>query len=167
MEQVSSAFAEIAAGNEQLKSLKIVSVKEVNADGSKVILVTVPYKQIKSFQNLQATFLPDLEKKLSAQVCILGQHRAFPKTPEHGRRYKAIRNYGRTLKAVREALLDDLVFPTAIVGKRVTYSTDGKQVTKVILDKHDATRVEDRLAGFAAAYNRLTGLNTVFEVAQN
>ena len=167
MEQVNAAFAEIAAGKEELKSLKLVSVKEVSSEGGKVILVTVPYKQIKSFQALQATFLGDLEKKLGAQVCILGQHRAFPKTPEHGRRYKAIRNYGRTLKSVREALLDDLVYPTAIVGKRTTYSTDGKQVLKVLLDKHDATRVEDRLSGYAAAYNRLTGLNTVFEVSQN
>ena len=167
METVKAAFGEIAAGKEELKSLEIVSVKEVKADGANVILVTVPYKQIKAFRAVQATFLPDLEKKLNAQVCILGQHRAFPKTPEHGRRYKAIRNYGRTLKAVNEALLDDLVFPTAIVGKRVHYSTDGKQLTKIILDKHDATRVEERLNGFAAAYNRLTGLKTVFEVADN
>ena len=167
MQQVTDAFNEIAAGKEELKNLKIVSVKEVKADGVNVFLVTVPYKQIKAFQAVQAAFLPELEKKLSAQVCILGQHRALPKTPEHGRRYKAIRNYGRTLKSVNEALLDDLVFPTAIVGKRVHYSTDGKQVTKVILDKHDATRVEERLAGFAAAYNRLTGLKTVFEVAEN
>ena len=164
MEQVNQAFAEIAAGKEELKSLQINSVKEINADGVKVILVTVPYKQIKTFQNFQATFITELEKKLNAQVSILGQHRAFPKTPEHGRRYKAIRNYGRTLKSVREALLNDLVFPAAIVGKRTTYSTDGKQVLKVILEKHDGG-VEERCPGYAAAYHRLTGLNTVFEVA--
>ena len=167
MEQVQSAFGEIASGHDELKSLKIISVKEVNSEGGKVLLVTVPYKQIKTFQSLQSTFHSELEKKVGSQVCILGQHRAFPKTPEHGRRYKAIRNYGRTLKSVREALLDDLVYPTAIVGKRTTYSTDGKQVLKVLLDKHDATRVEDRLSGYAAAYNRLTGLTTVFEVSEN
>ena len=164
MEQVTTAFAQIAAGNDALKSLKIVSVKEVQAEDGKIVLITVPYKQIKAFQKLQTSFIPELEKKLDAQVSILGQHRAFPKTPEHGRRYKAIRNYGRTLKSVREALLDDLVFPAAIVGKRTTYSLDGKQVLKVILERHDGG-VEERLNRYAAAYNRLTGLNTVFEVA--
>jgi small subunit ribosomal protein S7e len=166
MEQVSAVFNEIAASNEELKNLKIVNVKEVKADGVNVLLITVPYRQIRAFKANQEKIASELEKKLSTQVCILGQHRAFPKTAEPGRRYKAIRNYGRTLKAVNEALLDDLVFPTAIVGKRVRYGVDGKQVTKVILDKHDATRVEDRLAGFAAAYNRLTGLNTVFEISE-
>ncbi|EAY21471.1 40S ribosomal protein S7, putative [Trichomonas vaginalis G3] len=167
MEAVTAAFNEIAAGKQELKDLKIVSVKDIKAEGTSVLVLTVPYKQINAFHNAQAQFLPDLEKKLNAQVCIVGQHRAFPKTPEHGRRFKAIRNYGRTLRSVNDAILDDLVFPTAIVGKRIHYDVSGKQQTRVILDKHDATRVEERLNGFGAAYNRLTGLNTVFEVAQN
>ncbi|EAY21429.1 40S ribosomal protein S7, putative [Trichomonas vaginalis G3] len=166
MEAINAAFNEIAAGKPELKDLKIESVKEVKADGAAVLVLTVPYKQIKAFQAAQASFLPDLEKKLNAQICIVGKHRAFPKTPEHGRRFKAIRNYGRTLRSVNDALLDDLVFPTAIVGKRIHYDVNGKQTTRVILDKHDATRVEERLNGFAAAYNRLTGLVTVFEVSQ-
>ena len=166
-ETVTAAFNEIAAGKPELKDLKIESVKEVKSEGATVLVITVPYKQIKAFQSAQATFLPDLEKKLNAQICIIGKHRAFPKTPEHGRRFKAIRNYGRTLRSVNDAILDDLVFPTAIVGKRVHYDVNGKQVTRVILDKHDATRVEERLSGFAAAYNRLTGIVSVFEVAQN
>jgi small subunit ribosomal protein S7e len=166
MEQVSSAFAEITSGKDEYKNLKIVGVKEVDNNGSKVLLVTVPYKQITSFHNVQDKLLPELEKKLSAQVYIIGQHRAFPKVPEHGRRYRAIRPTGRTLKAVNEAVLEDLVYPTAIVGKRVHYDTKGKQVTKVILDKHDSTRVEERLSGFAASYNRLTGIKSVFEVSE-
>ena len=171
MEAVSSAFNAVVSGNEAFKAIsdvKIAGVKDVKDGGVHVVIITVPYKQIKAVRALSATLIPELEKKLDgAQAVIVGQHRAFPKTPEHGRRYKAIRNYGRTLRSVNDALLEDMVYPTAIVGKRVHYNLDGKQTTKVILDKHDATRVEERLTSFAAAYNRLTGLKTVFEVAEN
>lgn len=171
MEAVSAAFEGVISGNEAFKSLsevKIAGVKDVKEGGVHVVIITVPYKQIKAVRSLSATLIPELEKKLDgAQAVIVGQHRAFPKTPEHGRRYKAIRNYGRTLRSVNDALLEDMVYPTAIVGKRVHYDVEGKQTTKVLLDKHDSTRVEERLQSFGAAYNRLTGLKTVFEIAQN
>ena len=66
---------------------------------------------------------------------------------------------------MNEGFLDDVVFPTAIVVKKVHYDAAGRQVTHVFLDAQDRTRVEERLAGFSLAYNRLTGLSTVFEVA--
>lgn len=146
-------------------NLKITGAKKVDFDGGSVIIVVVPYKQISLYRNAQGVLIPDLEKKLEAQVIIVGKRRALPKTPLPNRRFKAIRPYGRTLRSVNECLLDDVVFPTTIVGKRIHYDSHGKQTTHVILDQNDRTRVEEKLTGFAAAYHRLTGLNTVFEIA--
>ena len=169
--QVASALDDVTAGSEpemkkSLEKLRIAGAKEHEADGVKVVIVTVPYKQIALYRQVQGYLVPELEKKLpGAQVVIVAKRRAFPKTCEKGRRYRAIRPNGRTLKAVQESLLEDVVYPTAIVSKRIHYDLKGGQTTHIFLDPSDKTRVEDRLAGFAAAYNRLTGLRTIFEVA--
>ncbi|KAH0789042.1 40S ribosomal protein S7 [Histomonas meleagridis] len=170
-QQVATAITEIKASAEEgikksMNSLKITGAKEADSNGVKVIIIEVPYKQINGYHQIQGIVIPELEKKLgNAQVVIVAKRRAFPKTPQPGRRYKAIRNAGRTLRAVHEGLLDDVVYPTAIVAKRTHYGLDGKLTTYVTLDAHDKTRVEDRLNSFAAAYHKLTGLKTVFEIA--
>ncbi|KAK8883282.1 40S ribosomal protein [Tritrichomonas musculus] len=170
---VANALNEIADGSEEsnkklLAALKITGVKEVDTDGLKVVVISVPYKQIPLYRQLSGILVPELEKKISnSQVFIVGKRRAFPKTPVRGRRYMSIRPTGRTLRAVNEGLLDDLVFPTAIVGKRIHYDLKGGQTTHVILDQHDKTRVEERLNGFSIAYQKLTGLRTVFEIASH
>ncbi|OHS94258.1 40S ribosomal protein S7 [Tritrichomonas foetus] len=171
--QVANAITEVQNGSEEsmkkaLTPLCITGVKKVSADGINVFIVAVPYKQIRAYRQIQGFLIPELEKKLDgAQVIIVGKRRAFPKEPVRGRRYVAIRPTGRTLRSVNESLLDDVVYPTAIVGKRIHYDLKGGQTTHVILDQHDKTRVEERLAGFAAAYQRLTGIRTVFEIAEH
>jgi hypothetical protein len=42
----------------------------------------------------------------------------------------------------------------------------GKHTTRVILDQQHKTYAEERLAAFAVAYGRLTGLKTSFEIAK-
>jgi small subunit ribosomal protein S7e len=144
--------------------LSIDGIKEVACDGITILIVTVPYKQISAFQALQSVIVPDLEKKLgNVQIVVVGKRRAFPKTPAHKRRYEAVRSNGRTLRSVQEGLLNDVCYPTSIVGKRIHYDLKGKQKTLVLLDPHDRTRVEERLAGFGAAFKRLTGIQTVFQ----
>ncbi|OHT09229.1 40S ribosomal protein S7 [Tritrichomonas foetus] len=170
---IAAALNEIASGSEEsmkksLAHLAICGAKEVTVDGLRVVIITVPYKQINAYRQLQGFLVPELEKKVeNSQIVIVGKRRAFPKNPESGRRYVAIRPTGRTLRNVNESLLDDVVYPTAIVGKRIHYDLKGGQTTHIILDQHDRTRVEERLNGFAIAYNRLTGLRTVFEVADH
>lgn len=172
VEAANKIFDEVKNGSEPemqkaLKDLKIVGIKQVTGD-VKVTILTVPYKQIEAFRKVVSYLIPELEKKFDgAQVVIVGQRRAFPTQPVDGRRYRLIRPHGRTLRAVNEALLDDVCFPTAIVGKRIHYNLKGKQETHVILDANDASRVEDRLRAFGAAYQRLTGIHTIFEIAEH
>ena len=59
--------------------------------------------------------------------------------------------YFLSLLQVHSAVLDDLVHPTEIVGKRIRYKIDGSKVMKVLLDPKDRTSVEYKLDTFSGA----------------
>jgi small subunit ribosomal protein S7e len=108
----------------------------------------------------------ELEKKFSDRhVLIVAQRRIMPRPTRHSREKQA-RPRSRTLTAVHESILDDLVFPTEIVGKRTKIRVDGSKSTKVFLDKKDATYLEYKLDTFASVYKKLTGKDVHFEFPQ-
>ena len=54
--------------------------------------------------------------------------------------------YSRTLTAVHDAILDDLVFPAEIVGKRTRVKLDGTKLLKVHLDRSQQTNIEHKVS---------------------
>jgi small subunit ribosomal protein S7e len=60
---------------------------------------------------------------------ILIATRRIVRPPKKGSAVQRPRN--RTLTAVHEAMLEDIVLPAEIVGKRVTYKVDGSKIMKV------------------------------------
>ena len=52
----------------------------------------------------------------------------------------------RTLTAVHDAILDDLVFPAEIVGKRTRVKLDGTKLLKVHLDRSQQTNIEHKVS---------------------
>lgn len=55
----------------------------------------------------------------------------------------------RTLTAVHDAILEDLVFPSEIVGKRIRVKMDSSRLIKVHLDKAQQNNVEHKVSGAA------------------
>ena len=110
-------------------------------------MIFVPIPLLSSFNKIQqryiiSTYLKkfaearltrELEKKFSDRhVVFIGQRRIMRK-PGRNSRQKQPRPMSRTLTSVHEKILEDLVFPTEIVGKRTRVCPDGRKIIKVYI----------------------------------
>lgn len=126
--------------------------------------VFVPVPSLNAYHKVQTKLTRELEKKFpDRHVVFLAERRILPK-PSRRSRQTQKRPRSRTLTAVHDKVLEDLVFPTEIVGKRVRYLVGGNKIQKVLLDSKDVQQVDYKLESFQAVYNKLTGKQIVFEI---
>eukprot|EP00355_Strombidium_rassoulzadegani_P002940 CAMPEP_0168613114 /NCGR_PEP_ID=MMETSP0449_2-20121227/3282_1 /TAXON_ID=1082188 /ORGANISM="Strombidium rassoulzadegani, Strain ras09" /LENGTH=192 /DNA_ID=CAMNT_0008653733 /DNA_START=70 /DNA_END=648 /DNA_ORIENTATION=- len=165
-ESVAQALFDLEANNAELKSdlkdLYITSAREIDISGSrKSIIIHVPFRLLKSFHKIQHRLIRELEKKFSGKdVVVVAQRRIMAPTKTG---IATDRPRSRTLTAVHEAILEDLVYPTEIVGKRIRYRLDGSKVLKVFLDPKERNATEYKLETFGGVYKKLTGKDVSFE----
>lgn len=145
-----------------LQDLFFVAAKEVSVDGGKkAVVVFVPYRQHGKYKKIQARLIRELEKKLGRQVAIIAQRTILSKN--YARAHPGqVRPRSRTLTAVHNAVLEDLVYPTLIVGKRLRVRVDGSRLTKIHLDPKDVKEVEHKLKSFSSIYAALTNKKVEF-----
>jgi len=150
-----------------LSDLYITAAKEVDCSGGrKAIILYVPFKLLKSFNKIHQRLVRELEKKYSGrQVLIIAQRTILGKSYTRSQKTTGLRPRSRTLTAVQDAILDDIVYPTEIVGKRTRCKVDGKRILKVYLDSKDQPNVETRTSTFADVYSKLTNKQVSFHFA--
>ncbi|KAG9494563.1 hypothetical protein GDO78_002082 [Eleutherodactylus coqui] len=140
---ISQALLELEMNSDlkaQLRELNITAAKEIEVGGGrKAIIIFVPVPQLKSFQKIQVRLVRELEKKFS------GKHVVF------------------IAQVLHDAILEDLVYPSEIVGKRIRVKLDGSRLIKVHLDKAQQNNVEHKVETFSGVYKKLTGKDVVFE----
>merc|ERR1711909_219897 len=149
----------------QLRELYITSAKELDiGDKRKCIIIFVPVPLLRAFQKIQVRLVRELEKKFSGKhVLIIGQRRILSKPTRKTRNQKQMRPRSRTLTAVHDSILEDLVYPAEIVGKRIRVRLDVSRLIKVHLDKAQQANIEHKVETFGAVYKKLTGKEVNFE----
>ncbi|KAG6589609.1 40S ribosomal protein S7-1 [Cucurbita argyrosperma subsp. argyrosperma] len=165
-ETVAQALFDLENTNSELKSdlkdLYINSAIQVDVSGNrKAVVVYVPYRLRKAFRKIYLRLVRELEKKFSGKDVILIATRRILRPPKKGS--AAQRPRTRTLTSVHEAMLEDIVLPAEIVGKRIRYRVDGSKIMKVFLDPKERNNTEYKLESFAAVYRKLSGKDVVFE----
>ncbi|XP_022088490.1 40S ribosomal protein S7-like isoform X1 [Acanthaster planci] len=166
---ISQALLELEINSElksQLKELFITGAKEIDVGGNKkAAVIFVPVPQLRGFQRVQSRLVRELEKKFSGKhVVFVAQRRILPKPTRKSRtKNTQKRPRSRTLTAVHDTILEDLVFPAEIVGKRIRVKLDGTKIIKVQLDKSQQIQVDYKTDTFSAVYKKLTGKDVLFE----
>ncbi|UZO04760.1 40S ribosomal protein variant 2 [Rhizophagus irregularis] len=115
-----------------LKPLQISDAKEYElGGGKKAIAIFVPVPLLKQFHKVQQRLTRELEKKFSDRHIVFIAQRNIMRKPGRKSRAKQARPRSRTLTSVHEKFLEDLVYPTEIVGKRTRVKVDGSKIIKV------------------------------------
>eukprot|EP00123_Amoebidium_parasiticum_P001029 comp12005_c0_seq1/m.6694 comp12005_c0_seq1/g.6694 ORF comp12005_c0_seq1/g.6694 comp12005_c0_seq1/m.6694 type:complete len:191 (-) comp12005_c0_seq1:54-626(-) len=167
-QSIAQALVDLENNAAELKAdlapLYISSAREVDVGGGrKAIVVFVPVPLLRQFQKIQARLVRELEKKFSGKhVVFIAQRRILRKETRHTRA-KQPRPRSRTLTAVHDAILEDVCYPTEIVGKRLRFKLDGSRVIKVHLDSKDKANIEYKTDTFRSVYRQLTGKDVTFE----
>ncbi|XP_040568595.1 small ribosomal subunit protein eS7 [Lepeophtheirus salmonis] len=147
-----------------LRELYITAVKEIEVGDKKAYVIFVPVPQLKAFQKIQPRLVRELEKKFNGtHVVFVAQRRILPKPTRKANKLKQKRPRSRTLTSVHSCILDDLVYPAEIVGKRTRIRLDGSRLFKIHLDKNQQTNIEHKTGTFGAVYKKLTGKEVSFE----
>ncbi|KAG1368240.1 40S ribosomal protein S7 [Cocos nucifera] len=165
-ETVAQALFDLENTNQELKSdlkdLYINSAVQIDVAGNrKAVVVHVPYRLRKAFRKIHVRLVREMEKKFSGKDVIFIATRRILRPPKKGS--AVVRPRSRTLTHVHEAMLEDIVHPAEIVGKRIRYRLDGSKIIKIFLDPKERNNTEYKLDSFTGVYRKLTGKNVVFE----
>jgi len=151
----------------EYKDLVFVDAKEFQATGeNKVVVVHIPLRWNHQYRKVQGKLVRELEKKLAGRTVVLvARRKILPKAKKGARGASGLRKrpISKTLTAVHDKILEDIVYPVEIVGKRIRFRQDGSRVIIVLLDPKEQHNVEHKLDAFRTAYKKLTGKDAVFQ----
>jgi small subunit ribosomal protein S7e len=139
-------------------------VKEVKITGDDkksytALVVYLPFVYVKNHKALLAKIVNDIQSKKKLPAFIVSQRTLINKKSDF--KQKIPRN--RTLTAVYDSILEDLINPGTIIGKRQRYHLDGSQHTKIFLNDDSKNFLESKINLIAQIYFKLTNRKVTFE----
>ncbi|KAI4466510.1 40s ribosomal protein s7 [Holotrichia oblita] len=152
--QVAHALLDLEMNSDlkaQLRELHITKAREIELNNKRVLHNYIcADAEIETISKNPNEISRELEKKFSGKhVVFVGERKILPKPTRKTRtKNKQKRPRSRTLTSVYDAILEDLVFPADIVGKRIRIKLDGSQLIKVHLDKNQQTTIEHKVDTF-------------------
>ena len=141
---------------EDLEPIKIEHANEVDMnDDQKCFLIQISTTNVPGFKKVHSLLTKKLEDHLSNPVIIIPSKKRV-----NGKEYRSYVSKkvprDRTLTAVFDAYLDDILYPATIVGKRIRYPTGKTRTYKVLVDPLDKESIEYKLDAMTACYRALT-----------
>merc|ERR1712129_353488 len=150
----------------ELRDLYISGAQDVEVKNRTALVVHFPFRVWKNVKKIQGRLIREMEKKFNKKHVIFTAKRTIlgKDFRRKGSKCFPVRPRSRTLTHVHEAILEDVVGPTEIVGERTRISVDGTKLLKVILDPKDKDKegVEGKLSTFSSVYRKLTNKEAVF-----
>ena len=157
---VTDAFVKIKESEKEHKAdldqIQIEHAKEIEmTDDKKCCLIQVSTNNMSNLKKIHSLLSKKLEENLSIPVILIPAKKRV-----NGKEYRTYVSKkvprDRTLTAVFDGYLDDILFPATIVGKRIRYPSGKLRAYKVLVDPLDKENIEYKLPAMIACYKALT-----------
>ena len=147
----------------ELEPLKIEHANEIQmSENQKCYLIQISTNNLAGFKKVHSLLTKKLEQHLSNTVMIIPARKRV-----NGKEYRTFVSKkvprDRTLTAVFDGYLDDILYPATIVGKRIRYPVGKTRTYKVLVDPLDKDSIEYKLPAMTACYRALTNRNLEIE----
>lgn len=146
------------------RSATVTDVKEyqfTNEDKKSTtsIVVYLPYIFIRDNKALIPKIVNEIQKRRNQHAFVISKRTMVNKNAD----FKQIIPRNRTLTSVYDSILEDLITPAMIVGKRTRYRLNGSQLVKIFLNEDSRAFLESKTQLVAQLYFALTNRKVVFE----
>ena len=140
----------------ELETIKIEHANEVQVnDDSKCFLIQLSSSNMANLKKVHALLTKKLEEHLSNPVILIPAKKRV-----NGKQYSTFVSKkvprDRTLTAVFDGYLVDILYPATIVGKRIRYPAGKTRTYKVFVDPLDKETIQYKLDAMTACYRALT-----------
>ena len=147
----------------ELEPLKIEHANEIKmSDDKKCYLIQISTQNLPGFKKVHSLLTQKLEEHLSNAVMIIPARKRV-----NGKEYRTYVSKkvprDRTLSAVFDSYLDDILYPATIIGKRIRYPKGKCRQFKVLVDPTDKDSIEYKIPSITACYKALTNRPLVVE----
>lgn len=166
--EVSKVLADVlqAPGEKKAmpRSAVVTDVKEYQFTGedkktTTAIVVYLPYIFIRDNKQMIPKLVNEIQKRRNQHAFIVAKRTTVNKKAAFSQRIP--RN--RTLTAVYDSILDDLIAPAQVVGRRIRYRLNGSQLIKIFLNEESRAFLEGKTHLLAQLYFALTNRKIAFE----
>ena len=123
------------------------------------IIIYLPFVFVQNNRALVTKIVNEIQKKKNKHAFVLAKRTIINKKSD----FKQIIPRNRTLTAVYDAMLEDLIFPANVIGRRFRYRLNGTQLGKIYLSEESRAFLEDKVELIAQLYFALTNRKIVFE----
>ena len=123
------------------------------------LIIYLPFTFVQNNRALVTKIVNDIQKKKNRHAFVLAKRTIINKKAD----FKQMIPRNRTLTAVYDAMLEDLIFPANVIGRRYRYRLNGTQLGKVFLSEESRPFLEDKVELIAQLYFALTNRKIAFE----
>ena len=158
--EINKIVNDLTKGYEEKKTTKtdivhhVQDLKFVGNDKKtySALVIFLPYVYIQNHRPLVAKIVNEVQNKKKLIAFVVAQRTIIHKKSDF--KQKIPRN--RTLTSVYDSILEDLVSPGVIIGKRSRYHLDGSLLQKIILSDENQSALEPRVGVITQIYKQLT-----------
>ena len=168
VEQVSDIIKNLAKASEEntklLKNAKVVDVKHFvvkteDKKSLKALVVYLPFPYLKDHKQAVNKIINEVQTKTNSYVFVVAKRTVISKWSDYNQKIPK----SRTLADVCDAILEDLLAPGQIIGRRMRVRLNGTHLYKIHVNEESRPYLQDKVESITQIYHALTNRKIAIE----